>query len=159
MAVFQALESVTGKDHISTSHVRGHSGDPWNDLVDLLAKLERSKSFYLPRQDVDIGHWAASLPFLWWILAEDPSLPGFTESSLTPLRLSFHRLIHLMRFVLGRIIVGQIFISAWVLAMLLRFILERMVAVAKFSFCVSKWSDLDSMYWESKNPDVRPSAV
>ena len=76
-AVFQALESVTGKDHISTSHVRGHSGDPWNDLVDLLAKLERSKSFYLPRQDVDIGHWAASLPFLWWILAEDPSLLSF----------------------------------------------------------------------------------
>lgn len=76
-ATFQALEATLGKEHISTSHVRGHSGDPWNDLVDLLAKLERSKSFYLPRQNVDMRHWAAHLPFLWWMLAADPSLPCF----------------------------------------------------------------------------------
>jgi len=76
-AAFQALESTIGKDHLSTSHVRGHSGDPWNDLVDLLAKQERLKSFYLPRQAVDMRRWRTTLPHLWWILAEDPSLPSF----------------------------------------------------------------------------------
>ena len=76
-AAFQALESIIGKDHLSTSHVRGHSGDPWKDLVDLLAKKERLKGFYLPRQAVDMRRWRTTLPHLWWILAEDPSLPSF----------------------------------------------------------------------------------
>jgi hypothetical protein len=45
--------------------------------VDLLAKQERLKSFYLPRQAVDMRRWRTTLPHLWWILAEDPSLPSF----------------------------------------------------------------------------------
>ena len=43
-AAFQSLESALGRAGLSTSHVKGHSGDAWNDLVDLLAKQERVKS-------------------------------------------------------------------------------------------------------------------
>jgi ribonuclease HI len=42
-AAFQSLESALGRAGLSTSHVKGHSGDAWNDLVDLLAKQERVK--------------------------------------------------------------------------------------------------------------------
>ena len=37
-AAFQSLESALGRAGLSTSHVKGLSGDAWNDLVDLLAK-------------------------------------------------------------------------------------------------------------------------
>ena len=78
-ANFQALESTLSDKFLSTSHVRGHSGDVWNDLADHLAKQERAKSFYLPRQNLDMRKWQRSLPFFWWVLAKDRSLPNFHE--------------------------------------------------------------------------------
>ena len=76
-ASFQALETTLSSDFLSTTHVRGHSGDPWNDLVDILAKQERQKSFYLARQKIDMNQLCPVLPFFWWILSSDPSLPSF----------------------------------------------------------------------------------
>lgn len=78
-ANFQALESTLGDEFLSMSHVRGHSGDVWNDLADHLAKQERAKSFYLPRQNLDMRKWKKSLPFFWWVLTQDRSLPPFSE--------------------------------------------------------------------------------
>ena len=71
-ANFQALETTLTSDFLSTTHVRGHSSDPWNDLVDILAKQERLKSFYLARQKIDMNQWCPVLPFFWWILSSDP---------------------------------------------------------------------------------------
>ena len=76
-ASFQALETTLSQEFLSTTHVRGHSGDPWNDLVDLLAKQERQRSFYLTRQKVDMQRLGPMLPFFWWILSQEPSLPSF----------------------------------------------------------------------------------
>ena len=41
---FQALQSSLDADALDYSHVRGHAGDIWNELVDFLAKSEASKS-------------------------------------------------------------------------------------------------------------------
>ena len=75
--VFQSLEATLGTDGLSFSHVAGHSGDPWNDFVDLAAKQERRRSFWHPRQTVDMQLWAPVLPFFWMALAKDPSIPQF----------------------------------------------------------------------------------
>ena len=40
-AVFHCLEEALGPHGLSFEHVAGHSGDPWNDFVDLAAKQER----------------------------------------------------------------------------------------------------------------------
>ena len=78
-ANFQALESILSDQFLSTSHVKGHSGDVWNDLADHLAKQERIKSFYLPRQNLDMCKWQKLLPFFWWVLTQDRCLPLFHD--------------------------------------------------------------------------------
>ena len=55
-SVFQCLESSL-QEGLAVTHVKGHSSDPWNDLVDILAKQERAKSFYHPRQALDMRIW------------------------------------------------------------------------------------------------------
>ena len=75
--VFQCLEASLGHVGLSFSHVAGHSGDPWNDFVDLAAKTERTHSFWLPRQAVDLRQWGPVLPHFWMVLAKDPSIPRF----------------------------------------------------------------------------------
>eukprot|EP00435_Cladocopium_sp_Y103_P044071 s1250_g12.t1 len=77
-AVYQCLEGTLGP-HLHIQHVRGHSQDPWNDFVDAVAKQERSKSFYLPRQTLDMRHWCASLPHLWTVLVPNTGLPAFSS--------------------------------------------------------------------------------
>ena len=76
-AVFQSLTEAIGEEALSFSHVAGHSGDPWNDLVDVLAKREREKSFLLPRQTLDCRRWRDALQHLWMIFASDDSVPLF----------------------------------------------------------------------------------
>eukprot|EP00435_Cladocopium_sp_Y103_P042425 s1518_g11.t1 len=78
---FQALESALGKDYVQMSHVQGHSGNAWNDLVHLLAKQERTRSFYHCRQKIDLRSWQLPLQFMWMVLARDDSLPRFQGSS------------------------------------------------------------------------------
>ena len=75
-AAFQCLEA-TLKEDLDIRHVRGHSDDPWNDFVDAVAKQERTKSFYLPRQQLDMSHWSASLKHLWAALSNTSGLPPF----------------------------------------------------------------------------------
>ena len=36
--VFQALQAALPPDCLDAQHVRGHAGDPWNEMADFLAK-------------------------------------------------------------------------------------------------------------------------
>ena len=76
-AVFQGLEGALA-DGLAIQHVRGHCNDPWNDLVDLLAKRERHCSFYHKRQDIDMKVWKHALKHLWTQVTPDAGLPEFT---------------------------------------------------------------------------------
>ena len=51
---FQALQTVLQGDALRVDHVKGHAGDPHNELVDYFAKLEGQSSLYLRRQDIDL---------------------------------------------------------------------------------------------------------
>eukprot|EP00435_Cladocopium_sp_Y103_P028743 s95_g7.t1 len=67
---------MLGEPFLQVKHVRGHSSDPWNDLVDLLAKTERERSFYLPRPPtLDMRIWSKVLPSLWMVFRQDAGLP------------------------------------------------------------------------------------
>ena len=72
----QLLHSAIGAG-FHLDHVFGHAGDPWNELVDMLAKQEAKSSFYLKRPDIDIPHLRGKLPFLWMIFDADHGTPGF----------------------------------------------------------------------------------
>ena len=76
--VHQALETFLPEDHLQFAHARGHAGDPWNEIVDQIAKQEAKKSFIMTRQHVDMREWLVDLPHLWTYLAEDAGLPPLT---------------------------------------------------------------------------------
>jgi len=76
-AVYQCLEG-TLPGSLAIQHVKGHCNDPWNDLVDCLAKQERRRSFYHKRQSIDMQLWRFSLKHLWTIVTPKVGLPAFT---------------------------------------------------------------------------------
>ena len=73
----QLLQSAIGEG-FHLDHVYGHAGDPWNELVDMLAKQEARSSFYLKRPALDIPHLRGKLPFLWMLFDIDHGTPGFS---------------------------------------------------------------------------------
>ena len=75
--IFQALEVSLPAGHLCIEHVHGHNGDPLNELVDALAKQEGAKSFFLPRQLVDLRVWKNVLPHLWLVFAQFYGTPKF----------------------------------------------------------------------------------
>eukprot|EP00438_Fugacium_kawagutii_P016297 Skav208500 [mRNA] locus=scaffold1658:66831:72825:+ [translate_table: standard] len=52
--VFHALEELLPGRLLQTHHVRSHTGDPWNEMVDVIAKEEARHGPRLPRQDIDM---------------------------------------------------------------------------------------------------------
>ena len=79
-AVFQCLEGSMGES-LHIQHVRGHSSDPWNDLADLIAKHERNKSCYLPRQEVDMRSWSTAFKHLWLHVTPNVGMPAFSGTA------------------------------------------------------------------------------
>ena len=75
---FQALQSSLDADALDYSHVRGHAGDIWNELVDFLAKSEASKSHNLRRQQLNLSKLKPVIPFLWMLFEQHAGLPHFT---------------------------------------------------------------------------------
>ena len=71
---FQALETALG-DRLVVEHVPGHCDEPYNDMVDWLAQRERQKSFYFPRQKIDLRQWRAFLPYFWMVFSTKEGLP------------------------------------------------------------------------------------
>ena len=75
--VFQALEEALPHGHLQVEHVHGHNGDALNEVTDTLAKIEGTKSFFLPRQPVDLCKWKSVIPHLWLLFAEHHGGPKF----------------------------------------------------------------------------------
>eukprot|EP00435_Cladocopium_sp_Y103_P051465 s2317_g16.t1 len=78
--VFQALEVVLRGEALLVQHIHGHTNEPYNDLVDWLAKSERERSFYYPRQKIDMTQWRTLLPHFWMVLSTSDGLPVFCRN-------------------------------------------------------------------------------
>ena len=73
----KALETALPGDLLQIEHIPGHTQEPFNDMVDWLAKKEREKSFYCQRQKISLTTWRRILPHFWtffsvadWLAAE-----------------------------------------------------------------------------------------
>ena len=76
--VFQALTAGLGDEAIEVTHVRGHAGDIWNELVDHVAKFEAAHGHHLARQNLDLRLLGPVLPYFWMIFDRTSGLPSFT---------------------------------------------------------------------------------
>ena len=74
---YQLLETALDASALQISHVFGHLGEPWNEFVDHIAKMEAVPSFYLPRPALDLHKWKRLLPHLWLLFAGDHGAPAF----------------------------------------------------------------------------------
>lgn len=90
-AIAQSLEICVGSP-ISYHHIRAHSGDPWNELVDAVANGCRTGSIKPTRPpDFDLRPWiqggyvlpAEHLPLALQVLQGHPGLPSGTVNSLS----------------------------------------------------------------------------
>ena len=82
-AVFQALEAGLGREGLMIAHVRSHTGDPYNELVDWIAKREPHQSQLLPRQQVNMQSFTSILRHLWMAVACTPDLPLLHEDGFS----------------------------------------------------------------------------
>ena len=76
--VFQTLQAALPAECLAADHVRGHSGDAWNEMVDYLAKTEACQGHKLARQQFDLPLLRPVLPYLWMIFSTNAGLPDFT---------------------------------------------------------------------------------
>lgn len=88
-AVFQTLHAGLPGQRLRVEHVRSHTGDPFNELVDWLAKREPRKSQYLPRQAINMQVFQPILRHLWMAAATTPDVPTLTSTgySIPPIEL------------------------------------------------------------------------
>ena len=84
-SVFQALQSGLG-DGLVMDHVHSHMNEPWNDMVDCLAKTQAKADQKLQRQDVDLRALRPLLPYFWMLLDDRAGLPrlGATGFDVQP---------------------------------------------------------------------------
>ena len=73
--VFQALETALPGNCLQMEHIPGHTQEPFNDMVDWLAKMERTKSFYCQRQKISMTTWRKILPHFWTFFSFADGLP------------------------------------------------------------------------------------
>eukprot|EP00435_Cladocopium_sp_Y103_P064835 s146_g26.t1 len=81
-ALFQALAECLPEDLLRVEHVRSHAGDPFNELVDFLAKQEGQRSLFLPRQPVNMTAFGPVLRHLWMIVSQHDDVPQLTQHGL-----------------------------------------------------------------------------
>ena len=77
-ATFQALQAGL-QDGLTMDHVTSHTDEPWNDMVDYLAKLQASQDQKLQRQDVDLRELQPFLPYMWMVLETNAGLPQWGQ--------------------------------------------------------------------------------
>ena len=87
--VFQTLEGTLPGDLLGVEHVRSHTGDPFNEMVDLLAKQEAQSSLFLHRQRIDMNVFKACLRHLWMTVEGQSDLPPLTKEGFD---VAFHSL-------------------------------------------------------------------
>eukprot|EP00435_Cladocopium_sp_Y103_P049622 s717_g15.t1 len=74
---YRILETAMPHDCVRLDHVYGHTGDPFNEFCDVIAKREGQQSFYLPRPHLDIPLWRPLIPHLWLLFAGHLGVPTF----------------------------------------------------------------------------------
>lgn len=77
--VYQAVEAALGPKGYAYSHVAGHAGEPWNELCDWLAKMERSNA---KRPRLDMRKWRKAFGHLWIAIGDHRDLPKFSGRGL-----------------------------------------------------------------------------
>ena len=82
--VFQCLQFGLPAQHLGIHHVRSHTGDPYNECVDHIAKMEAKQSFNLPRMRLDMQKWINKIPYLWLRFGERCGLPPWNEGFAAP---------------------------------------------------------------------------
>ena len=90
-AVFQALHAGLPGQGLQVEHVRSHTGDPFNELVDWIAKQEPHESQYLPRQAVNMCTFQSILRHLWIATAADKDRVLCTTHCTSSGSTSFYR--------------------------------------------------------------------
>jgi len=76
---FQCLQAGLPLHHLEIHHVRSHTGDPYNEFVDHVAKREAQNSFHHRRLTLNMQKWQHFLPYLWLVFARDRGLPAWDE--------------------------------------------------------------------------------
>ena len=79
---FQLLDTAMPRGHLKLEHIYGHSGEPFNDFTDLMAKQEAQSSFFLPRPEIDMKDWRTKLPHLWLLFAQHLGGPRLFDGFL-----------------------------------------------------------------------------
>ena len=78
--VFQALETALTTDCVCLQHVRGHSGEVWNEFCDISAKWSAKTVHWLPRPHLDMRLLRGLIPTLWMYFADEHAgLPPITR--------------------------------------------------------------------------------
>ena len=83
--LYQALECILPDNNLRVDHVRSHAGEPWNEMVDGIAKQEARKGFYLNRQPIDLRLWLPDIPFIWTLLSSTDGLPDLAHDGHAPI--------------------------------------------------------------------------
>ena len=79
-AVFQALAACLPQDQLRVEHIRSHTGDPYNEFADWMAKSEGRKSWNFRRQTVDMSNFKYVLKHLWMAVRGQCDVPPLTQT-------------------------------------------------------------------------------
>ena len=80
--IFQCLECALPPHHVDLHHVYSHTGDPFNEFVDIVAKMEMTKSFNHAWPRIDMQKWNQILPQLWLAFGDKWGLPTWCNGSM-----------------------------------------------------------------------------
>ena len=73
----QLLDGALPHGHLVVEHIYGHTGEPFNDFTDIIAKQESHKSFYLPRPPLHMALWRPKMPYLWMLFGAPTGGPRY----------------------------------------------------------------------------------
>ena len=68
-SVFQALKVALPEGNLGWHHIKSHTGNTYNEFVDLAAKWEVAHGFHQARQAISMTLWRKALPYLWMVFA------------------------------------------------------------------------------------------
>lgn len=80
--LFQSLEAALPPGALAVEHIHSHTGEPFNEMADWLARTEREKSFYHPRQRLALKQWLPIIPHMWTLFSQTDGLPSLCANGL-----------------------------------------------------------------------------
>lgn len=82
--IFQCLQFGLPHQHLGLHHVKAHTGDPYNEFVDHVAKREAAQSFNMPRMKLDMQEWIEKIPHLWTYFGLSCGMPHWCDGFDVP---------------------------------------------------------------------------